>query len=226
MENKLENLYPKNTPIGPAPIEEERLQLILERELKNWKIVHTKIPENPFITRVELYREYKFKSFKAVMEFMAKVAEGCNIFPHHPRWENTWITLKVWLTTWDIKHIISYKDIMLARFMDKTFKTYKTEKKDPYDEDRKIKEKKEFIAKARKLLAEDNIERVFDVLIEYSVLNQSDIINEITLITARLNRIRKSERIGDISREEADIEFNKIRRSVLDILKAIEKSNA
>ncbi|MBK8080618.1 MAG: 4a-hydroxytetrahydrobiopterin dehydratase [Saprospiraceae bacterium] len=52
-----------------------------------------------FIVKKELYRAYNFNDFDSVILFMLKVAVGCNIFPHHPRWENTWTTLKVWLST-------------------------------------------------------------------------------------------------------------------------------
>lgn len=219
MSEKLESLYPKNFPIGPGPIENERLELILKRELINWKIITSKLPENPFITRSELYREYKFNDFNSVIDYMGKVAIGCNVYPHHPRWENTWTTLKVWLTTWDIEHIISYKDIMLARYMDITFKEYQPQKENLHSKERIEKEKKEFNQKIRKLIANDNLEQAFDKLNEFATLNRdSEIINELTLIMAKLNRVRKSERIGEISRGDADTEYNKIRKSILELI--------
>ena len=217
---KLASIYPKNFPIGPGPIDDERLELILERELKDWKIVHSKLPENPFITRVELFREYKFKDFYSVIEYMGKVALGCNIYPHHPRWENTWTTLKVWLTTWDIEHVISYKDILLARFMDKTFEDYKPKRENPHSKRRKGGEEKKFKDSIRSLIANDNLEEASDKLIEFATLNlENEIIDEITLISGKLNRVRKSERIGEIARETADTEYNKIRKSILELLK-------
>ena len=128
MKKKSKNLSSENIPIGSDSLEEGRLELILDRELKEWKVVKSTLPENPIISRTELYREYRFKNFNSVMEYMNKVATECNRIPHHPRWENTWATLKVWLTTWDVEHTISLKDIKLARFMDETFNEYESVK--------------------------------------------------------------------------------------------------
>ena len=52
---------------------------------------------------------------------MAQVAPGCDIAMHHPRWENIWKTIRVYLTTWDIKHRISDRDIQLARYFDRAY---------------------------------------------------------------------------------------------------------
>ena len=214
MGKKLKSIYPKNFPIGPGPIDEERLQLILERELKDWKVVYSHLPENPFDTRAELFREYHFSDFNAVIEYMTKVAVGCQIYPHHPRWENTWKTLKVWLTTWDIDHVISYKDIMLARYMDKHFEAYEPGNEDPLNIERKEKDRNDFIRNVRKEIAEDNIEKAFEKLNEYATLNREhESINDLTIVMGQLNRIRRSERIGEISRQDADIQYNKIRKA-------------
>jgi pterin-4a-carbinolamine dehydratase len=120
----LRKRYPQNFPIPPDELDGKKLKLILERELIAWKLVASPLPENPSQTRVELFREYVFKSFDQVLEYMSKVAPICNTLPHHPRWENTWTTLKIYLSTWDSNHIISYKDIMLARHMENIFKDY------------------------------------------------------------------------------------------------------
>jgi pterin-4a-carbinolamine dehydratase len=128
MKKKSKNLSPENIPIGSDSLEEGRLELILDRELKEWKVVKSKLPENPILSRTELYREYRFKNFNSVMEYMNKVAIECNRISHHPRWENSWSTLKVWLTTWDVEHTISLKDIKLAMLMDETFIEYESVK--------------------------------------------------------------------------------------------------
>jgi pterin-4a-carbinolamine dehydratase len=120
----LRKRYPQSFPIPPDELDKKKLQLILERELVGWKLVASPLPENPSQDRVELFREYIFKSFDQVLEYMSKVAPICNTLPHHPRWENTWTTLKIYLSTWDSNHIISYKDIMLARHMESLFKEY------------------------------------------------------------------------------------------------------
>src|ERR1700712_5252082 len=120
----LKRRYPQNFPIPPDRLDKKKLLLILERELTDWKVVISPLPENPSQNRVELFREYIFKTFDQVLEYMSKVATICNTLPHHPRWENTWTTLKIYLSTWDSDHIITFKDIMLARHMESIYKDY------------------------------------------------------------------------------------------------------
>ena len=52
---------------------------------------------------------------------MSQVAKGCDIANHHPRWENLWKTLRVFLTTWNIGHKISDRDIQLAKYFDSAY---------------------------------------------------------------------------------------------------------
>ena len=58
---------------------------------------------------------------------MNEVAPGCDIAIHHPRWENIWKTVKVYLTTWDIGHRISDRDIQLARYLDQAYSDFAAE---------------------------------------------------------------------------------------------------
>ncbi len=41
---------------------------------------------------------------------------------HHPRWENQWRTVTVYLSTWDIGFRISQLDIDLAGILDRIYK--------------------------------------------------------------------------------------------------------
>jgi pterin-4a-carbinolamine dehydratase len=47
---------------------------------------------------------------------------------HHPRWENVFRTVTVWLSTWDTGHVISKLDFDLARHLDALFEQHKTPK--------------------------------------------------------------------------------------------------
>ena len=116
--------YPLNPPEGPDPITDEKLKVFLSTELLKWKKKVSPLPEDPENVRVELYREYRFKSFREAISFMSQVAPGCDIAMHHPRWENVWKTVRVYLTTWDIGHRISDRDIQLARYFDRAFGEY------------------------------------------------------------------------------------------------------
>lgn len=116
--------YPRNPPIGPEPISDEKLRVILDTDLTDWKKVITPLPENPNEVRIELFREYKFRSFQDAINFMVQVAPGCDIAIHHPRWENVWKTIRVYLTTWDIGHRVSDRDVQLARYFDRAYREF------------------------------------------------------------------------------------------------------
>lgn len=113
--------YPRCFPEGTDPIPEDRLERILANSLKEWEKVVSALPENPSELRVELYRAFVFKSFADAIGFMSQVAPSCDIAMHHPRWENIWKTIRVYLTTWDIGHQISDRDVQLARYFDRAF---------------------------------------------------------------------------------------------------------
>ncbi len=55
---------------------------------------------------------------------MSLVVPGCITIWHHPRWENVWRTLNVYLTTWDIGQRISDRDIVLALYLDRAFSDF------------------------------------------------------------------------------------------------------
>jgi pterin-4a-carbinolamine dehydratase len=119
------NVYPYCVPIEtPDPITEEKLQFALGNNLSNWKKVVSQLPEDSHKVRVELFRQYKFKTFINAIDFMQKVAPACDIALHHPRWENIWKTVRVYLSTWDIDHQISDRDIQLAKYFDHVFTNF------------------------------------------------------------------------------------------------------
>ncbi len=116
--------YPTRFPEGPDPVSGEKLQAILNTELTRWRKVVSPLPEQPDQVRVELFREFQFKSFRDAIRFMNEVAPGCDIVMHHPRWENIWKTIRVFLTTWDIGHQISDRDVQLARYFERAYNEY------------------------------------------------------------------------------------------------------
>lgn len=116
--------YPRKVPAGPEALDTGVLSQILDTELTTWKPISSQVPEDNSQIRVELFREFKFKSFVAAVGFMNLVAPGCDILNHHPRWENVWKTVRVFLTTWDIGHRISDRDVQLARYLDCAYSEY------------------------------------------------------------------------------------------------------
>lgn len=114
--------YPRNPPPGlPEPIDDAVLRRILAEDLVEWRVAATPLPEDPAQERVELFREFRFPSFQDAVGFMAQVAPGCDIAMHHPRWENIFKTLRVFLTSWDIGHRVSDRDVQLARYFDRAY---------------------------------------------------------------------------------------------------------
>jgi pterin-4a-carbinolamine dehydratase len=47
---------------------------------------------------------------------------------HHPRWENQWRTVTVYLSTWDIGYRVSALDIALARTLDALYEEMRSGK--------------------------------------------------------------------------------------------------
>lgn len=120
-----ENPYPREVPPEkPHPISEEALKIALQGTLFSWKKIASPLPEDTSKVRDELVRSYKFKRFLDAVAFMSQVAPGCEIFMHHPRWENIWKTVTVYLSTWDIGQKISDRDIQLAKYLDRAFSEF------------------------------------------------------------------------------------------------------
>lgn len=124
-ENPENNPFPTSPYMPPDPIDEEKLGKILDKELPGWSQIATPLPTVPGKVRVEITRTYKFNSFQAAINFMAGVAPGCDIAMHHPRWENIWKTVAVYLSTWDGSlHRVTDRDVTLARYFDSAYQGF------------------------------------------------------------------------------------------------------
>lgn len=91
-----------------------------EKELlakfKQWDIVET-LEEG--ITCRELHRIYEFKTFEAAFEFMSQASEKIiTTQKHHPRWENTYNRVEIWLTTFNLNRQLSSRDIQQAQSLE------------------------------------------------------------------------------------------------------------
>jgi pterin-4a-carbinolamine dehydratase len=110
--------------VKPAPMTEEDINIAIKELIHDWKVAVSPLPEDPSQSRVELHRTFLFRSFRDVLTFMAEVGEFADNANHHPRWENIFKTLRVYLSTWDIGHRISQLDLQLAQYFDRTYKRY------------------------------------------------------------------------------------------------------
>jgi pterin-4a-carbinolamine dehydratase len=76
------------------------------------------------IPRTELHKEYRFRSFPDATRFMASISNRIEEGQHHPRWENIWTTVRVWLSTWDIEFQPSSFDLNLAKLIDEEYNKF------------------------------------------------------------------------------------------------------
>jgi ribonuclease HI/pterin-4a-carbinolamine dehydratase len=81
----------------------------------------------------ELYKKFEFKDFKEAFDFMTTVAGIAEKLSHHPRWQNQWNTVEIWLSTHDESKITD-KDKALAAAIDSIVEPGKTQKGDKVDE--------------------------------------------------------------------------------------------
>lgn len=69
-------------------------------------------------TKHGLYKQFNFEDFKQAFDFMTKVAELAEKQNHHPRWENEWNVVQIWLITHEGGKNITDKDRQLAEAID------------------------------------------------------------------------------------------------------------
>jgi ribonuclease HI/pterin-4a-carbinolamine dehydratase len=65
-----------------------------------------------------LYREFQFKDFQQAFTFMQAVAAEAERQQHHPRWQNEWNSVRIWLSTHDAGGVVTDKDRALATAID------------------------------------------------------------------------------------------------------------
>jgi len=61
---------------------------------------------------------------RKTLHFMHTASRLFSKAQHHPEWENRWISVRVWLTSWDIGHRPSQKDVALAEELDRLYRHY------------------------------------------------------------------------------------------------------
>jgi ribonuclease HI/pterin-4a-carbinolamine dehydratase len=74
-----------------------------------------------------LYRQFNFADFKEAWAFMERVAALAERLGHHPRWENEWSVVQIWLITHEGGKKITAKDRELAAAIDDAVDTSKQE---------------------------------------------------------------------------------------------------
>ncbi|MEV8313540.1 4a-hydroxytetrahydrobiopterin dehydratase [Streptomyces sp. NPDC059900] len=123
-------LYPRPAPELPDPLSEEKIGIALRGVLSQWSVQRRRSEitstrgEGSERELIGLYREYRFHTFEGAVSFMHSTVAGCDIMNHHPTWENIWRTVRIFLSTWDIDHRISDRDVQLAKFFERSYETF------------------------------------------------------------------------------------------------------
>jgi pterin-4a-carbinolamine dehydratase len=92
--------------------------------LSGWVPVETADDYSYPKSRLELRKAYSFRSFRSAIEFMNFAGPTVDEWLHHPRWENRWRLVIVYLTTWDIGNRISEIDVKLAHRLDSLYEQF------------------------------------------------------------------------------------------------------
>jgi pterin-4a-carbinolamine dehydratase len=114
--------YPKPR-ITITEIAQEQFAEILQ-SLPGWTEEVSPLPGREPLKRIELRKAFEFESFERALEFMREVSEPVVRAQHHPRWENIWRTVTIWLSTWDIGQKPSQLDVDLAHEIERIYKKY------------------------------------------------------------------------------------------------------
>jgi ribonuclease HI/pterin-4a-carbinolamine dehydratase len=72
-------------------------------------------------TKHGLYKQFNFDNFKEAWVFMSRVAELAEEYQHHPRWENEWSVVQIWLITHEGGKAITDKDEEMSRLIDEVY---------------------------------------------------------------------------------------------------------
>jgi len=105
----------------PKALTNEELDEALTH-LEGWVLTTSMIPGQEPKTRTELMKSYQFAGFEAAMAFMQSAIPFISDMDHHPRWENIYETVIVWLSSWDIGFKPSRLDIELANHLDALYR--------------------------------------------------------------------------------------------------------
>jgi len=77
-----------------------------------------------------LYREFIFKDFNQAFVFMQLVAKEAERLRHHPRWENDYNKVRIWLSTHEDQDNITDHDRTLAKAINEIYKKLESDKID------------------------------------------------------------------------------------------------
>jgi 4a-hydroxytetrahydrobiopterin dehydratase len=108
----------------PKELSKEEEQAFFEKH-DQWVIQESPIPNNLSETMREMYRLYEFLNYEDAFRFLKLVDEhGIRPHNHHPRIQNTYNRVEIWLCTFNIGYQLTYRDLRLARICEGIFLNY------------------------------------------------------------------------------------------------------
>lgn len=111
--------------LPPRPLTVEEEQEFCS-EYPAWRIVERPKPGVPGDVIRELYRTYEFMSYELAWDFLVEVdRQGIRTQHHHPRWQNSFNRVEVWLCTSNSGHKPSKRDIRLAKTIESIWTDFK-----------------------------------------------------------------------------------------------------
>lgn len=123
------NLPPIETPRGfPVP---EQLSPEEENEFlrlyPNWTISETEKPGMSGDFFRELYCFYEFPNYGEAWRFLEQVNEKViRVLNHHPRWQNTFLRVEFWLSTFNIGHKPTKRDLQFAQKLEEVWAAFQS----------------------------------------------------------------------------------------------------
>jgi pterin-4a-carbinolamine dehydratase len=110
--------------VRPNDLSQLELDEILKR-LAAWNLAHRPNKRAKTGQAAELHRQFTFESFEDAMHFMLVASRRIMLMDHHPEWLNSYKSVSVWLTTWEVGFKPSSLDVELAAYLDELYTTYK-----------------------------------------------------------------------------------------------------
>jgi pterin-4a-carbinolamine dehydratase len=108
----------------PEPLDQKDERALLA-ELNLWTVKETEDKYAEGGLKRELHRLYEFETFEAAFSFMRDVTDRAILpYNHHPRWQNTYTRVEVWLTTFNLGCRLSIRDRRLAKLFEQIWEEH------------------------------------------------------------------------------------------------------
>jgi len=112
----------------PQPLnqtDERALLAELNKTTDLWTVKETEDKYAERGLRRELHRLYEFETFEAAFSFMKDVTDRAILpYNHHPRWQNAFTRVEVWLTTFNLGGQLSVRDRRLAKLLEQIWEEH------------------------------------------------------------------------------------------------------